>query len=188
MPSMVNFMSRIGKKPILIPDGVEVKVDGSNVSVKGPKGDLSLDIRNEIAVQVKEGQIIATPKIHIKQTKAFLGLTRALVANMVKGVNQGYEKKLEINGIGYKANLEGKDLLLFLGFTNPVKIVCPEGITISVEKNIITISGIDKYLVGQIAATIRSKKKPEPYKGKGIKYLDEIIRRKAGKKATGTTG
>jgi len=188
MPSMVNFMSRIGKKPILIPDGVEVKVDGSNVSVKGPKGDLSLDIRNEIAVQVKEGQIIATPKIHIKQTKAFLGLTRALVANMVKGVSQGYEKKLEINGIGYKANLEGKDLLLFLGFTNPVKIVCPEGITISVEKNIITISGIDKYLVGQIAATIRSKKKPEPYKGKGIKYLDEIIRRKAGKKATGTTG
>ena len=181
-------MSRIGKKPILIPDGVEVKVDGSNVSVKGPKGDLSLDIRNEIAVQVKEGQIIATPKIHIKQTKAFLGLTRALVANMVKGVSQGYEKKLEINGIGYKANLEGKDLLLFLGFTNPVKIVCPEGITISVEKNIITISGIDKYLVGQIAATIRSKKKPEPYKGKGIKYLDEIIRRKAGKKATGTTG
>ena len=188
MPSMVNFMSRIGKKPILIPDGVEVKVDGSNVSVKGPKGDLSLDIRNEIAVQVKEGQIIATPKIHTKQTKAFLGLTRALVANMVKGVSQGYEKKLEINGIGYKANLEGKDLLLFLGFTNPVKIVCPEGITISVEKNIITISGIDKYLVGQIAATIRSKKKPEPYKGKGIKYLDEIIRRKAGKKATGTTG
>ncbi len=188
MPSMVNFMSRIGKKPILIPDGVEVKMEGNNIKVKGPKGELSLDIRNEIAVNIKEGQIIATPKIHIRQTKAFLGLTRALIANMVEGVSKGYEKKLEINGIGYKANLEGKDLLLFVGFTNPVKIVCPEGITISVEKNIITISGYDKYLVGQIASTIRSKKKPEPYKGKGIKYIDEIIRRKAGKKATGTTG
>jgi len=181
-------MSRIGKKPILIPEGVEVKIDGNNINIKGPKGELSLVFRNEIAINVKEDQIIATPKIHIKKTNAFLGLTRALIANMTIGVTQGYEKKLEINGIGYKANLEGKDLLLFVGFTNPVKIVCPEEITISVEKNIITISGIDKYLVGQIASTIRSKKKPEPYKGKGIKYLDEVIRRKAGKKATGTTG
>ncbi len=181
-------MSRIGKKPILIPSGVEVKVEGNKISIKGSKGELSLDVRNEVAIRVEEGQIIVTPKIHIKQTKAFWGLARALIANMVKGVSQGYEKKLEINGIGYKANLDGKDLLLSIGFTNPVKIVCPEGIAISVEKNIITVSGYDKYLVGQIASTIRSKKKPEPYKGKGIKYIDEIIRRKAGKKATGTTG
>ncbi len=203
-------MSRIGKKPILIPEDVEVKIEDQKVIVKGPKGEFQREIRPEIKVEVKENKIFVFPQIEGKprtrtpqenkfptgqassvrgrKTKAFWGLTRALVFNMLKGVKEGYEKKLEIEGLGYRANLEGKDLVLYVGFTHPVKIIAPEGIKFSVEKKIIVVSGADKELVGQVAAKIRKARPPEPYKGKGIRYFGEVIRRKEGKKATTTTG
>lgn len=182
-------MSRIGKKAIEIPEGVEVNIDGRKVIIKGPKGELSREVRPEIKVELKEGKIFVKPEIETKKTKAFWGLTRALLANMVKGVTEGYEKKLEIRGLGYKAKIEGDDLVLMVGFTHSVKIKIPETIKVSVEKNIITISGIDKELVGLIAAKTRKVKPPEPYKGKGIRYLGEEVRRKAGKKVvTGGAG
>ena len=182
-----NSMSRIGKKPILIPEGVEVKIDDGKVTINGPRGELSQEIRPEIGVEIKDQKICVSPKIKTKQTKAFWGLFRALLANMVKGVVEGYEKKLELQGIGYRVALEGKDLVLQIGFTHPVKIEAPKGIEFKVEKNIITISGIDKGLVGQIAAKIRKIRPPEPYKGKGIRYVGEKVRRKVGKKVVATT-
>jgi large subunit ribosomal protein L6 len=182
-------MSRIGKKPIKIPEGVEVKIEESKVTIKGPKGELSQKIRPEVKVEFKNGQILVEPKVDSKRTKAFWGLTRALLNNMVNGVQQGYEKKLEIQGIGYKANLEGDNLVLMVGFSHPVKMEIPEEVKVAVEKNIITVSGIDKELVGLVAAKIRKVKPPEPYKGKGIRYLGEQVRRKAGKKVvTGAAG
>lgn len=180
-------MSRVGKKPILIPEGVEVKLEDQKVIIKGPKGELSQKIRPEISIEVKEGKIVVLPKIQTKKTKAFWGLTRTLLANMIEGVIRGYEKKLEIQGIGYKASLDGKDLNLQVGFTHPIKIKAPEGINFLVEKNTITASGINKELVGEIAAKIKKVRPPEPYKGKGIRYLGETIKRKAGKKAATTT-
>jgi large subunit ribosomal protein L6 len=180
-------MSRVGKKPIPIPKDVEVKIEGQEIIIKGPKGELKREIRPEINLEVKDNCIFVLPKVQLKQTKAFWGLTRALVFNMIKGVTEGYEKKLEIEGLGFKASLEGGNLVLNLGFSHPVKINAPSGIKFSVEKNIITVSGIDKELVGQTAANIRKVKKPEPYKGKGIKYLGEVIRRKVGKKAAAET-
>jgi len=179
-------MSRIGKKPILIPDNVEVKIEGQKVIVKGPKGELSKEIRPEIKIEIAEEKILVLPKIETRKTKAFWGLTRALLFNMLKGVKEGYEKKLQLEGLGYRASLEGDDLLLQVGFTHPVKVKASEGIKFSVEKNIITVSGIDKELVSQIAAIIRKVRPPEPYKGKGIRYLGEVIRRKVGKKAVTT--
>ena len=176
-------MSRIGKKPIQIPQGVEVKIEGQKITIKGPKGELKREVRPEINVEIKDGQIFVLPQVESKQTKAFWGLTRALVQNMVRGVTEGYEKKLEIEGLGFRAVLEGGNLVLSLGFSHPVKIDAPPGIKFLVEKNIITVSGADKELVGQTAANIRKVKKPEPYKGKGIKYMGEVIRRKVGKKA-----
>ena len=182
-------MSRIGKKPIEIPEAVKVNIDGRKVIIKGPKGELSREVRPEIKVELKEGKIFVKPEIKTKKTKAFWGLTRALLNNMVKGVIEGYEKKLEIRGLGYKAKIEGDDLVLMVGFTHSVKIKIPETIKVSVEKNIITVSGIDKELVGLIAAKTRKVKPPEPYKGKGIRYLGEEVRRKAGKKVvTGGAG
>jgi len=181
-------MSRVGKKPILIPENVEVKIEGQKVMIKGPKGELQREIRPEIKVEVKNNQIFVFPQIETKKTKAFWGLTRALIANMVKGVTEGYEKKLEIVGLGFRALLEGNDLLLYVGFTQPIKIEAPEGIKFSVEKNIITVSGADLEKVSQIAAKIRKVKPPEPYKGKGIRYLGEVVRRKVGKKAVTTIG
>jgi len=175
-------MSRIGKKPILIPEGVEVKIDDQKVTIRGPKGELFQEIRPEIKVEVRENKIFVTPQIEAKKTKAFWGLTRALIANMIKGVSEGYEKKLEIEGLGFRANLEGDNLILQVGFTQPVKIKTPQGIKFSVEKNIITVSGADKELVGQTSAKIRKVKPPEPYKGKGIRYVGEVVRRKVGKK------
>jgi len=180
-------MSRIGKKPIQIPEDVEVKIDGQKVTIRGPKGELVREFPSEIKVEVKEGNIFVLPKIQTKKTKALWGLMRALLANMVKGVREGYEKKLEIEGLGYKAALEGNDLLLYVGFTHPIRIKTPPGIKFSIEKNIIIVSGIDKELVGQISAKIRKARPPEPYKGKGIRYLGEVIRRKVGKKIV-TTG
>jgi large subunit ribosomal protein L6 len=180
-------MSRIGKKLILIPESVEVKIEGQKVTAKGPKGEISKEIRPEINAELKESHLLVSPKIEKKNTNAFWGLTRALIANMIKGVAEGYEKKLEIEGLGYRASLEGEDLLLFVGFTHSVKIKCPQGIKFLVEKNVITVSGADKELVGEIASKIRKIRPAEPYKGKGIKYQGEVIKRKAGKKVVATT-
>ncbi|MFA6252073.1 MAG: 50S ribosomal protein L6 [Candidatus Paceibacterota bacterium] len=176
-------MSRIGKKPIKIPAGVEVKLDDKVFEVKGPKGALVREIVREIDAEIKDGEINFSPRNHDKKSLAFWGLTRTLVSNMIDGVTKGYEKKLEINGVGFKCRVEGKDLILDVGYSHSVRIPAAEGITFATEKNVITISGIDKELVGQTAASVRNVKKPEPYKGKGIKYVDEVIRRKLGKKA-----
>ncbi len=181
-------MSRIGKKPIEIPEKLEIEVKDSLIKVKGPKGELEREIRPEIKAEIKEGKVLFSPLGESKKIRAFWGLTRALIANMIEGVTKGFEKKLEIEGVGYKANLEGQDLVLNMGYSHPVKIEKPEGIDFSVEKNIITVSGIDKEKVGQIAAKIRAVRKPEPYKGKGIRYQGEQVRRKVGKKAAGAEG
>ena len=181
-------MSRVGKKPILIPEGVEVKIEGQRVIIKGPKGELQREIRPEIKVEIEDKKILVLPQIETKKTKALWGLTRALLANMVEGVTEGFEKKLEIKGIGFRASLEGEDLELYVGFTHSIRIKAREGIKFSVEKNIITVSGADLEKVSQIAAKIRKVKPPEPYKGKGIRYLGEIVKRKVGKKAVTTAG
>ena len=175
-------MSRIGKKPISIPSGVEIKLQDGKVIVKGPKGELFREVRPEINVEITEKEVIVTPKLETKQTQAFWGLTRALIANMVEGVVNGYEKKLIIKGLGYKATMEGDSLVLLVGFSHPVKLESMEGIKMEVKGNTITVSGINKEKVGLRAAQIRKVKKPEPYKGKGIRYSDEIIKRKAGKR------
>ena len=176
-------MSRVGKKPIKILEGVEIKIHGQKITVKGPKGELSREIRPEIMIQEKQGEIIVTPKVESKRFGAFWGLTRSLIANMVQGVAEGYEKKLDVQGLGYKANLEGEDLALKVGFSHIVKFSGVEGIKFLVDKNIITVSGIDKEKVGQTAAKIRKIRPPEPYKGKGIRYEGEEVRIKVGKKA-----
>lgn len=176
-------MSRIGKKPVIILPGVEAKVNGNDIEIKGPKGVLSIKVAPEMNVELKDKEIIITPKVEDLKSKALWGLMRSLVNNMVDGVVKGFEKKLEINGVGFKASVEGKKLVLNVGYSHPIYIEAPEGIEFKVEKNVIAISGINKELVGQIAATIRRVKPPEPYKGKGIKYIDEIIKKKLGKKA-----
>jgi large subunit ribosomal protein L6 len=176
-------MSRIGKKPIEIADGVKVEVLANEVKVSGPKGELKQTLRPEIKVQVQDKQVLVAPVRELpKKGRGLWGLYRALIANMVEGVSKGFEKKLEIEGVGFKAAATGDKLVLNLGFVNPVEIKKPEGITFLVEKNIVTVSGIDKQLVGETAAIIRKQKKAEPYKGKGIKYQGEKIRRKEGKK------
>jgi len=187
-------MSRVGKKPILIPEDVEVKIEGQKVIISGPKGELFREIRPEIKVEVKGNQIFVSPQpptknmVGSKKTKAFWGTSRAHLANMVQGVKEGYEKKLEIEGVGYKAQVLGVDTIqLSVGFTKPTKIKAPKDIKFSVEKNVITVSGADKELVGLIAAKIRKAKPAEPYKGKGIRYQGEIVRRKVGKRAVTTT-
>jgi large subunit ribosomal protein L6 len=179
-------MSRIGKQPITIPDNVEVKIDKGEIEIKGPKGKLTQVIPDEIEVTIKEKEIVVALKKKIKNSPALWGLLRTLIFNMIQGVTEGYEKQLEIEGVGYRATLQGNKLVLNIGFSHPVEIEAPAGIEFKVERNIITVSGIDKQLVGQVAAKIRSKRKPEPYKGKGIHYVGEVIRRKAGKKTAGT--
>lgn len=181
-------MSRVGKKPIPIPPGVEVTVRDGEVHVKGPKGELSRTIRPEMKLLIEGGKIFVKPDPSLagkkdKRIPAFWGLTAALVRNMVEGVTAGFEKKLELIGVGYRAALEGEDLVLSVGFTHPVKIKKPEGIKFSVEKNIVTVSGPDRELVGRVSAQIRKVRPPEPYKGKGIRYVGEMVRRKLGKKA-----
>lgn len=176
-------MSRIGKKSIEIPQTVKVEMDGNVIKVTGPKGELKRDIHSLIKTEIKNGRLLVVPKNELsKKEKGLWGLYRALIFNMIHGVEKGFEKKLEIEGIGYKAAIAGEELVLSVGFINPVKIKKPAGITFAVEKNVITVSGIDKEAVGQVAAEIRASKKAEPYKGKGIKYQGEIIRRKEGKK------
>ena len=175
-------MSRIGKKPIEIPSGVEVKIDGQLVTVKGPKGTESVNVREEIKVSVVDNHIILEPTNDERKTNALHGLSRTLVANAVEGVSKGFEKKLEIQGVGYRASMEGTKLNMALGYSHPVIVEPPAGITISVDKNVnITVSGSNKQMVGDVAAAIRSKRPPEVYKGKGIRYEGEYIRRKAGK-------
>lgn len=175
-------MSRIGKKPVEIPSGVEVKIDGQLVTVKGPKGTESVNVREEIKVSVVDNHIILEPTNDERKTNALHGLSRTLVANAVEGVSKGFEKKLEIQGVGYRASMEGTKLNMALGYSHPVIVEPPAGITISVEKNVnITVSGSNKQMVGDVAAAIRSKRPPEVYKGKGIRYEGEYIRRKAGK-------
>lgn len=175
-------MSRIGKLPIPLPSGVTITQAENLVTVKGAKGTLTLPMHRHVTLTVADSSAtISVAKPDDQGDRALWGLTRALVANMVKGVTDGFVKKLEINGVGFRAQASGKNLQLFLGFSHPIDFPVPEGVAATVEKNVITISGIDKQLVGETAAKIRSLKKPEPYKGKGIKYDTEVIRRKAGK-------
>lgn len=176
-------MSRIGRLPIDIPQGVEVKIEeGNKVTVKGPKGTLEKNLPVEMEIKLEDNQIVVSRPNDLKKMKSLHGLTRSLIANMVTGVSQGYEKKLEINGVGYRAQKKGKEITFNLGFSHPVAMTDPEGIETEMEgQNIIIVKGIDKEKVGQYAAEIRELRKPEPYKGKGIKYADEVIRRKVGK-------
>ena len=176
-------MSRIGRLPVEIPAGVEVTVAENNVvTVKGPKGTLTESLPVEMDIKVENNQVVVTRPNDLKKMKSLHGLTRTLVANMVTGVTKGYEKVLEINGVGYRAQKQGKTLVLSLGYSHPVEMTDPEDVTTTLEgQNIIIVSGIDKEKVGQYAAEIRDKRRPEPYKGKGIKYADEVIRRKVGK-------
>ncbi len=175
-------MSRIGKKPIEIPQGVEVKIEGQTVTAKGPLGTEVVEVRPEIAVKIEGNEILLSKVGTSRETDALYGLSRTLVANAVTGVKEGFVKKLEINGVGYRAAMQGTTLNMALGYSHPVNIEPPAGITISVENNTnITVKGSNKQLVGDIAALIRSKRPPEVYKGKGVKYAGEYIRRKVGK-------
>lgn len=178
-------MSRIGRKPIEIPEGVEVKISGNKISVKGPKGSLDFDFHDDIEVKTSEKEVQVAAKRETKQSSALWGLTRMLVANMIEGTTKGFKKKLELQGVGYRMAVQGKKLNLALGFSHPVEVDIPEEIEAKIEKNILTISGIDKQKVGQLAAGVRALKKVEPYKGKGFRYVGEIVRKKAGKKAVG---
>jgi large subunit ribosomal protein L6 len=174
-------VSRIGKMPITIPSGVDVKVNGERVSVKGPKGELTQMIDPLISTEVEAGNLIVTRSNESKQSRSLHGLSRSLLANMVEGVTDGFTKVLEIQGIGYRAEIKGQNLTLLLGYSHPIIFQAPPEINIAVEQNKIQVGGIDKQLVGQVASIIRAFKKPEPYKGKGIMYEGEYVRRKAGK-------
>ena len=175
-------MSRIGKKPVVIPAGVTVDVKENTITVKGPKGELSLPVHPKVKLELKDSELnVSVARPDNKQERALWGLFRSLVHNMVVGVTEGFTKVLEINGVGYKAAVAGKKLTMSLGYSHPIEMEAPKGVEVKVEKNVMTITGIDKQVVGQFAAVVRSQRPPEPYKGKGIKYSDEIIRRKAGK-------
>lgn len=175
-------MSRIGKMPIEIPAGTTVTVAaGNEVTVKGPKGTLTKSFDSAMNIAVEDNQVVVTRPNDLKRNRSLHGLTRTLIANMVQGVTEGYNKVLEINGVGYRGQKQGSKLVLSLGYSHPVEMEDPEGITTTIEGNKITVSGISKEAVGQFAAEIRFKRAPEPYKGKGIKYIDEVIRRKEGK-------
>ncbi|MCI5995192.1 MAG: 50S ribosomal protein L6 [Blautia sp.] len=175
-------MSRIGRMPVAIPAGVTVEIaEGNVVTVKGGKGTLVRELPVEMEIKVEDGHVIVTRPNDLKRMKSLHGLTRTLIHNMVVGVSEGYTKTLEVNGVGYKAAKQGKKLVLSLGYSHPVEMTDPEGLETTVDGNKIVVKGISKEKVGQYAAEIREKRKPEPYKGKGIKYADEVIRRKVGK-------
>jgi large subunit ribosomal protein L6 len=176
-------MSRIGKKPIAIPEKTEVTVEGNLVTVKGPLGELKREFNKFVTVEVKDGEVVVSPVNDTIAAKAFWGTFASHISNMVQGVNEEYKKELIIEGVGYKAAVQGDKIVLNVGFSHPVEIAIPEGVKCEVAKEKISIAGINKEFVGEFAATIRSKKKPEPYKGKGIRYAGEVIRRKEGKKA-----
>lgn len=179
-------MSKIGKKLIEIPNGVEFKIDGDSVWAKGPKGELKKTFHDSVGILVEGNTIVVKNKKADSTDTALWGLVRSLLANMIKGVSEGFEKNLEFEGVGYKVNVKGDDLELNLGYSHSILVKAPKGISFKVEKNVIKISGVDKELIGHVAAEIKSKRPPEPYKGKGIKYAGEVIRRKAGKKAAAT--
>lgn len=180
-------MSRIGKKPVTIPAGVEVKVDGTTVTVKGPKGTLTQEVHPNMTITIEGSELTVTRPNDNKENRALHGLTRSLIANMVEGVTEGFKKTLQVNGVGYRVAKQGKTLVMNLGFSHQVNVDEVDGITIDVpDANTIVISGADKQKVGQFAAEVREKRPPEPYKGKGIKYADEVIRRKEGKAGKGS--
>ena len=174
-------MSRIGNRPIPIAKDIEVKMDGDMMTVKGPKGILQRNIHHKVKVEISDDNVLLSPADNQRETRALHGLFGALVLNMVTGVSKGFERALEIVGVGYRAELNGRTAIFNLGYSNPVHFELPEGIDASVDKNKIVLTGIDKELLGRTAAKIRSLREPEPYKGKGVKYVDETIRRKAGK-------
>jgi large subunit ribosomal protein L6 len=176
-------VSRIGRMPIPIPKGVEVNIEGSRVRVKGPKGELSRTFSPDMQISFQDGQLVVTRPTDNRQHRALHGLTRALLANMVTGVTEGYRRELEIQGVGYRAEMRGRNLVLYVGFSHPVEIAPPPGITFDIDSHtkVITVGGIDKELVGEVAARIRRVRPPEPYKGKGIRYVGEHVRQKAGK-------
>ena len=175
-------MSRIGNKPITVPEGVEIKIDGQKITVKGPKGTLEKEFHKDMKINL-EGNVITIVRPNDEpQNRSLHGLTRTLLNNMIEGTTKGFERKLEVNGVGYRASKKGNDLLLNLGYSHPVEMAAPEGITFDVPNaNEIIVKGMDKELVGQTAAVIRTKRPPEVYRGKGIKYAEEVIRRKEGK-------
>ena len=179
-------MSRIGKKPIEIPAGVEVKLDGTTITVKGPKGTLTRELHPNITVEIEGSTINVSRPNDNKENRSLHGLTRTLISNMVTGVNETFKKELEVNGVGYRCEVKGQELTLKIGYSHDVVMIAPEGVTVEVPNpNKVIISGPDKQKVGQFAANVREKRPPEPYKGKGIKYVDEHIRRKEGKAGKG---
>ncbi len=176
-------MSRVGMNPVTVPDGVSVEVTANRITAKGKLGELSLALTEEIAVACKDGQIAVTPRSGSKAARSLWGTTRALINNMITGVHQGYTRNLEINGVGYRAAVEGSDLVLSLGYSHPVRYPIPQDVIMTCERpTAIAISGIDKQRVGQLAAEIRAWRPPEPFKGKGVRYAGEMVRRKEGKK------
>ena len=177
-----NYMSRVGKKPVVIPPGVTAEIKDQHLTVKGAKGELALDVHPKVQITLENSElVVSVGKPDNKQERALWGLFRALINNMVVGVTTGFTKVLEVNGVGYKAAVVGTKLNMSLGYSHPVDMDIPAGLEVKVEKNVITVTGADRQLVGQFCAVVRQQRPPEPYKGKGIKYSDEIIRRKAGK-------
>jgi len=181
-------MSKIGKKPVIIPEGVKVEIKDDAVLVEGPSATLGIPLLEGIKIELKDGRVNFLAEDTTKQTRSNWGTMRALVQNAVQGVTESFKKRLIIEGVGYRANVEGEELVLQLGYSHLVRFPIPEGIKIAVQKNSIEVEGPDKALVGETAARIRNLRKPEPYKGKGIRYSDEVIRRKAGKRAVGAGG
>ncbi|MBT3412527.1 MAG: 50S ribosomal protein L6 [Candidatus Jacksonbacteria bacterium] len=181
-------MSRIGKLPISIPDGVTVSFKDHVLTVKGSMGELTQSFPLQVSLDIQEAEktvVVSVVNPKKKQQSAYWGMARSIAENMIIGVTEGYKKELEINGVGYRAAMEGGKIVLHLGYSHPIELQPPEGVTVEVQKNIVTVSGIDKQAVGEFAANIRKQRKPEPYKGKGIKYSDELVRRKAGKQLKG---
>jgi large subunit ribosomal protein L6 len=179
-------MSRIGKKPILLPPGVKVVWEDSLIKVSGPRGSLTQTIQGDVTLQIEKDKVVVNRPEDPKRGKAFQGLTRALIANMIQGVSQGFERVLEITGVGYRAEIQGNTMNFNLGYSHPIRFLLPEGVKAEIDRQTrITLRGMDKNLLGLTAAKIRSLRPPEPYGGKGIKYLEEVIRRKAGKTAVG---
>lgn len=176
-------MSRIGKKPIAIPSGVTITLEKNNISVKGPKGSLEFNYRDEVAVKVVEQEINVEKTGKTKNAPAIWGTTARIIENMIEGVVNGFQKQLELNGVGYRMAIAGKKITMALGFSHPVEVIAPENLEVKIEGNIMTVSGIDKHAVGQFAANIRALKPVEPYKGKGFRYVGEQVRRKEGKKS-----
>ena len=175
-------MSRLGKKPIAIPKGAEARLDGNSVFVKGPKGELKVDLKSVVTAAIEDGNVVLTPANQAIQTRALWGTYASLIKGALKGVTEGYEVKLLIEGVGYKMDVKGDKVALAVGLSHGVELKIPDGIKVTAEKGSMTIQGADKQAVGEFAAVVRSNKKPEPYKGKGIRYADEVIRRKQGKR------